>query len=616
MNRDHIAFDRVHPDFIDLMARHDINPPVNPPSEDAMARSILLAIQMEDEPEQAGLVSRIIHEDELAAQRLRGPDFRNLDHSITLDEAERLVALRGTPDPERRIERRAEDVGECIICGERGHVRVPCDCAYCFSCLREGIRRRLTSLNEFPPRCCVHFTEETIRLVQRPELVHLFRQLEEENGVPVRERVYCHDRQCAAFIPPGCDGECLICEKRTCRHCGAEAHGNRECEEGDIVEDVWEMMDRDRIVNCPGCGIMVQLAEACNHMLCTTCGTEFCLICGRGDWRACGCPTYGGHRHMVPMRRRPGLKPERYRRAPRRRAEAAPAEPGLKIPQLRTRPGDVGPRVREVRRRTRRLDRPEPVRPPRGQREPERQERARDAGGHMFFEEEEDDGHFPRPMMGARRPFPVFGAPIPMPMRNAPHPEPLDQPQPQREPFNGRWRHQVRDRPPQPERGGGRDQDLAMRFQQVEDVLNEPAVEQGGYPPLDEQRHGRPLVFPNVSGYFDVTHLGPLPVYPAWNYRTAQIAAARRAVIRDLTASRINEDTSIMAMLTGDLNIMVMLTRDIRTKTMAIKDTSSKVITLIDFIIMAMFTRATTTTTTTMVMSTSIKAMSTAIITT
>lgn len=265
-HRDGDAFDRVHPDFVDLMFRLGIDPPINPPSEDAMARSIHLAIQMADAIEQAELVSRIIPEEELAARRLADRDFRNLDHRITLDDAERLAALRNTPEPERQVERRGANLGECLICGEEGHVRVPCNCVYCYPCLRELIRRGLTGLTEFPPRCCVQFREETIRLAERPELVHLFRQLQEENEVPVPDRLYCHDPHCAAFIPLDCHGECLICEQLTCQRCGGRDHGRRGCDEGEILEDVWEMMDRRRIVNCPGCGIMVQLAEACNHM--------------------------------------------------------------------------------------------------------------------------------------------------------------------------------------------------------------------------------------------------------------------------------------------------------------------------------------------------------------
>lgn len=57
------------------------------------------------------------------------------------------------------------------------------------------------------------------------------------------------------------------------------------------------------------------------------------------------------------MRYRPGQKPERYRRGAPEQAEAV--EPGLRIPQLRPRYGEENrrPRVTEVRRRTRRLQR-------------------------------------------------------------------------------------------------------------------------------------------------------------------------------------------------------------------------------------------------------------------
>ncbi|WAO84532.1 Hypothetical protein NCS54_00174900 [Fusarium falciforme] len=116
-HRDGDAFDRVHPDFVDLMFRVGIDPPINPSSEDAMARSIYLAIQMADADEQAELMSRIVPEEELAAERLKEGDFRNLDHRITLDEVERLAALRATPEPNRQVDRRGGYLGECIICG-------------------------------------------------------------------------------------------------------------------------------------------------------------------------------------------------------------------------------------------------------------------------------------------------------------------------------------------------------------------------------------------------------------------------------------------------------------------------------------------------------------------
>ncbi|RSL52437.1 hypothetical protein CEP54_010921 [Fusarium duplospermum] len=57
---------------------------------------------------------------------------------------------------------------------------------------------------------------------------------------------------------------------------------------------------------------------------------------------------------MVPIRYRPGRKPDRYRRAPRN-VEAA--EPGLRIPQLRPRQGEENrrPRVTEKKKKKRQL---------------------------------------------------------------------------------------------------------------------------------------------------------------------------------------------------------------------------------------------------------------------
>ncbi|RSL41911.1 hypothetical protein CEP53_012481 [Fusarium sp. AF-6] len=243
-NRDGDAFDRVHPDFVDLMFRVGIDPPIIPPSEDAMARSIHLAIQMADAYEQAELVSRIIPEEELAARRLADRDFRNLDHRITLDAAERLAALRNTPEPERQVERRVGNLGECLICGEEGHVRVPCNCVYCYPCLRELIRRGLTGLTEFPPRCCVQFREETIRLAQRPELVHLFRQLQEENEVPVPDRLYCHDPHCAAFIPMDCALPVEQSSVSSAVNAGRHATANYT-----EITTTWYLYDTDQVEN-------------------------------------------------------------------------------------------------------------------------------------------------------------------------------------------------------------------------------------------------------------------------------------------------------------------------------------------------------------------------------
>ncbi|KAK7404011.1 hypothetical protein QQX98_010182 [Neonectria punicea] len=343
-DRNDDPFQRAHPDLVDLLFRHDVFPEgdIDELSEHVLAEAIGLAISLADIDEQLQILSRIMTDQEVAAQGLQHPDVQNLDLRIPLTADERALVLRQSPEPDPAdadAARGARDRRDCLICGETAHLVISCGCAYCRPCLRDAIRVGLRSENDFPPRCCASLHEDTIRRARRPGLVHLFRMLAAEVQVPAPDRLYCHDGTCATFIPPGSRGVCLGCGMRTCEACGRRGHeGLERCgdgaEDGEALEDVWASMDRNGIVNCPGCGRMVSLRDGCNHMRCA-CGTEFCYICG-GDWRACFCPTWRGDENMVPVRDRPGLKPERWRRP--RRVEAG--APRAVIPQLRPAPGE------------------------------------------------------------------------------------------------------------------------------------------------------------------------------------------------------------------------------------------------------------------------------------
>ncbi|SCV45799.1 uncharacterized protein FFB14_08866 [Fusarium fujikuroi] len=380
------ALDRVHPDFLDLLIRQELLPPDEAFSEPYLARLISIALDLAEDDEQAFLVSRIITDEELAFERLRGPEVRNTNHRIVLDRTERRIAFREAamdPVPE-------QGNGEmCVACMDDAHMRAPCGRHnYCYPCYRELIRLGLVSQEGFPPRCCEPINEEGVALARAPALVHLFRQVQEEANAPIHDRLYCHDANCAAFIPPDRNGHCLLCDTRTCRDCGERGHPGQPCREGAAEEDVWATMDENRTVNCPGCGRMIELAEACNHMTCV-CGQEFCFICGE-VWRTCGCPTYGGFNLMVPMRNRPGTKPPQYRRRPHPTEEAAAdeADGPARIPQLRPVQGEenrVPPRVGGPRR----VIRPLVLPPPEEQQEPQEQRRR---GEHHVRERQHGEG--------------------------------------------------------------------------------------------------------------------------------------------------------------------------------------------------------------------------------
>ncbi|KAF4985035.1 hypothetical protein FDECE_16875, partial [Fusarium decemcellulare] len=95
------AWDRVHPELIDLMFRYQVVPGQDV-TEETLARTIFLAIELAEPFEQADIVSRIISEEEVERQRLQNPDVLNIRHRIALDAAERRAALRLTPEPDRQ----------------------------------------------------------------------------------------------------------------------------------------------------------------------------------------------------------------------------------------------------------------------------------------------------------------------------------------------------------------------------------------------------------------------------------------------------------------------------------------------------------------------------------
>ncbi|KAM0248296.1 hypothetical protein ACHAP5_003466 [Fusarium lateritium] len=344
------ALDLIHPDLLAIITRFDLLPSDEAIFTEAnLAKLCILAIELADPDEQASIVSRIIPEEELVFELLRSPEVLTVSHRVVLDRAERKAALEGDKNEHVPVSSSGQD---CLICTEPAHVRVPCGCDYCLSCLRIAICNGLRSQEEFPPRCCKPFDEAAVALAESPPLIHLFRQMQEEAETAIHDRLYCHDGHCAAFIPPGCNGACLFCDHKTCVECFEEAHPGRPCEEGDAEEDVWATMDKTKTVNCPGCGRMIELREACNHITCV-CREQFCYICGK-LWLSCHCPPYGHLEQMVPMKDRPGVKPPQFRRRrPRRMEEPTSRKAPLRIPQLRPRGGieRLFPRVVAARSR-------------------------------------------------------------------------------------------------------------------------------------------------------------------------------------------------------------------------------------------------------------------------
>ncbi|KAL7908878.1 hypothetical protein GGI35DRAFT_416663 [Trichoderma velutinum] len=345
--------EQLHPILLDIVERIEVIAPEDKASitQTELAQAVWLAISLLPDDEQSYIISRIMTDDEIAEEKLRSPQVQDLQHRVHLSGDEIRLLLRGSPEPEEYGE---EDDGEegCVVCFGNSDVSVPCGCRYCGRCLRENILVGLRSELDFPPGCCDEpFDEATIRLAQRPALVHLFRQLSAEYAVHSGERLYCYDPRCSSFIsaravqPAARDeddatpvGICPSCDKATCAACGSRSHRGLPCQED--VEDeeaLWDMMDDQELVGCPECGIVIALRDGCNHINCV-CGAEFCYLCGQCWGDKCSCPQYNGFHLRVPVRQRPGRRPIM------RGGRAHPVEDTddgiLRVPQLRYDPED------------------------------------------------------------------------------------------------------------------------------------------------------------------------------------------------------------------------------------------------------------------------------------
>ncbi|KAL6413276.1 hypothetical protein AUP68_02783 [Ilyonectria robusta] len=222
----YIPANAVHPHLINLIRRHATVPEgnLNNLSDGELAKAIGLALSLGDKDERDFILSLIMSDEDVAAQGLQHPDVQDMDLQIPLTAGERLAALRKTPVPDARDELAPRN-GTCFVCFEPAQVTIPgCRCFFCLRCLRETIRVGLRSELDFPPQCCVPFSEEAIRSVNRPALVHLNRQFASEMAVGPSERLYCHHGECAMYIRLEAHGECLSCGSRTCEKCKGPAH--------------------------------------------------------------------------------------------------------------------------------------------------------------------------------------------------------------------------------------------------------------------------------------------------------------------------------------------------------------------------------------------------------
>ncbi|MCJ1433022.1 hypothetical protein MMC27_002381 [Xylographa pallens] len=162
----------------------------------------------------------------------------------------------------------------CTSCGNEVladvSLEAPCHHSYCGTCVASLFELSMHDQSLFPPRCCreeIHLAPA--RRLLSSELIEIFSNKYVELSTP--DRTYCHEKSCAAFIPPtrieGNVGLCPSCPLSTCALCKGDYHYEQDCPEDPIAQELLRSAQAAGYQRCYSCKIMVELQVGCNHMV-------------------------------------------------------------------------------------------------------------------------------------------------------------------------------------------------------------------------------------------------------------------------------------------------------------------------------------------------------------
>lgn len=189
-------------------------------------------------------------------------DDNSDNESVHHAESSTWAASRGSQNSPLR---------DCIACGDakkREEVaRVPCDHEYCRPCLEELFRLSMKDETLFPPRCDhQEIPLSLVRVFLPSDLAKEYEAKYEE--LSTKNRTYCHDRTCQAFISTKANEEivtCPKCSKTTCTICKNPSHSG-DCPEDTALQQLLDTANANQWQRCYGCNRLVELKHGCNHM--------------------------------------------------------------------------------------------------------------------------------------------------------------------------------------------------------------------------------------------------------------------------------------------------------------------------------------------------------------
>jgi len=204
---------------------------------------------------------------------------------------------------------------------ENEPIQLPCSHAYCKECLAHCFQAGLTSIADFPPKCCGHeLCIHQYKPLLPAETIRKYLELLSEKVLS--KDIICDSLACVrqaiksdyikddwGLCPKCLDYTCTRCQQLQSKHKATENlnpnHEAATVQPGSKQESGAELricpsnedaelqkLAKDQHWRaCPHCHAVVSRIEGCNDMRCR-CGKKFCYTCGATykNSRTCSCP--------------------------------------------------------------------------------------------------------------------------------------------------------------------------------------------------------------------------------------------------------------------------------------------------------------------------------------
>ncbi|KAI2615654.1 hypothetical protein GGR54DRAFT_649860 [Hypoxylon sp. NC1633] len=177
-----------------------------------------------------------------------------------------------------------ESTQVCTACMDEVPVseicNVDCQHSYCVDCTRYQFNLSVCNQQAFPPQCCGHPFEITLRLfkILGQELALKYAMKASESSVA--HPVFCSNPECNTFILGTSFAGFPLCQKCgtiTCPKCSKGAHEG-ECPLDKATEELVKLAKEMGWRRCYKCGDLIEKTVGCNRISCN-CGAQFCYVC-------------------------------------------------------------------------------------------------------------------------------------------------------------------------------------------------------------------------------------------------------------------------------------------------------------------------------------------------